>query len=403
MKKLILLYFIFSSLSIEHNYAQTFISVKGKDIIDPKGNVLVLKGTNLGNWLVPEGYMFKLNDVSSPANIELVFNQLVGPVEAAKFWDKYLDAYITEEDIQYIKKSGANHIRLPFHYKMFTSEFYLNGNNRGFIYLDRIIAWCKKAGLYVLLDMHCAPGGQTGDNIDDSYGYPFLFESDTLKKQTADIWRNIAARYKDEPVLIGYDLLNEPIAHYFSNKEELNKFLEPLYKDITAAIRESDKNHLVFIGGAQWNTNFGVFGAPFDSKSVYTFHKYWMPVNEGEIRNFLEFRKKYNVPLYLGESGENTDDWVKSFRELLDKNEISWCFWPYKKMENTKGIMNFKMPENYPLISSFATSDRSRYSNLRSHRPDISKVRTAMNEFIENSKFSKCFANDGYVKALGFK
>ena len=159
--------------------AQKFVSVKGKDIIDPQGNKLILKGTNLGNWLVPEGYMFKFGEVSSPAAIDRVFKELVGPVETVKFWDKYLDAYITEEDIKYIKKSGANHIRLPFHYKMFTNEDYLNGENKGFIYLDRTIEWCAKAGLWVQLDMHCAPGGQTGDNIDDSYGYPFLFESDT--------------------------------------------------------------------------------------------------------------------------------------------------------------------------------------------------------------------------------
>src|SRR6478735_3537223 len=88
-KKFYLLIFMFIWLGVECGYAQTFISVKGKHIVDAKGNVLILKGTNLGNWLVPEGYMFKFNDVSSPANIDLVFNQLVGPVETAKFWDKY--------------------------------------------------------------------------------------------------------------------------------------------------------------------------------------------------------------------------------------------------------------------------------------------------------------------------
>lgn len=383
--------------------AQNFVSVKGKDIVDPQGNKLILKGTNLGNWLVPEGYMFKFNDVNSPTAIDQVFNELLGPEETVKFWNKYLDTYITEEDIQYIKKSGANHVRLPFHYKMFTSSHYLNGTNKGFVYLDRVVNWCTKAGLWVQFDMHCAPGGQTGDNIDDSYGYPFLFESDSMQDLTVEIWRKIAARYKDNTTVLGYDLLNEPIAHYFSNKDELNKKLEPLYKRITAAIRESDKNHLIFLGGAQWNTNFSVFGAPFDTKLVYTFHKYWMPVNEGEIYAYLEFRKKYNVPLYLGESGENTDDWVNSFRELLEKNEISWCFWPYKKMKNTKGMMNFKEPELYGLISSYAVSDRSRYSNIRAHRPDIAKVKQGLNEFLENSKFKNCFANEGYTKALGLK
>ena len=403
LKILVLVLAMFSVSANQQMSAQNFVSVKGKDIIDPKGNKLMLKGTNLGNWLVPEGYMFKFNDASAPSAVDKVFNELLGPEETIKFWDKYLDAYITEEDIQYIKKTGANHVRLPFHYKMFTAENYLNGENKGFEYLDRIVNWSAKAGLWVQFDMHCAPGGQTGDNIDDSFGYPFLYESDSMQKLTVEIWRKIAARYKDNSTVLGYDLLNEPIAHYFSNKEELNKKLEPLYKKIVAAIRETDKNHIVFLGGAQWNTNFSMFGAPFDSKLVYTFHKYWMPVNEAEISTFLEFRKHYNVPLYLGESGENSDDWVKSFCELLEKNEISWCFWPYKKMKNTKGIMNFKEPELYPLVSAYANSDRSRYANIRSHSPDRAKIKIALAEFIENSRFKNCFPNEGYSKALGLK
>lgn len=382
---------------------QKFVSVKGKDIVSPDGQKLVLRGTNLGNWLVPEGYMFKFNDVNSPAAIDRVIKELVGPEEAKKFWDRFLDNYITEADIAYLKKTGCNHLRLPFHYKMFTAEDYLNGENKGFIYLDRVVGWCAKYNLWVLLDMHCAPGGQTGDNIDDSFGYPFLFESDSMQRLTVNIWRKIAARYKNNPTVLGYDLLNEPIAHYFGNKEQLNKGLEPLYKKITAAIREVDKNHLIFLGGAQWNTNFSVFGPPFDNKTVYTFHKYWMPVNEGEIKAYLDFRNTYNVPLYLGESGENTDDWVKAFCELLEKNEVSWCFWPYKKMKNTRGIMNFNEPEQYHLISSYAISDRGRYSNIRSHRPDVEKVKTGLDAFLENCLFKNCFPNEGYVKALGFQ
>ena len=77
---------------------------------------------------------------------------------------------------------------------------------------------CRNAGLYLILDMHDAPGGQTGDNIDDSYGYPWLLENEDCQKQFVDIWVNIASRYKEEPVILGYDLMNEPIAPYFENR-----------------------------------------------------------------------------------------------------------------------------------------------------------------------------------------
>ena len=97
-----------------------------------------------------------------------------------------------------------NSIRIPFNYRLFTSEYYMGSGDpaRGFIYLDRVISWCKKEKLYVILDMHCAPGGQTGDNIDDGYGYPFLFENEKDQAECASIWNRIASRYKNEPIII---------------------------------------------------------------------------------------------------------------------------------------------------------------------------------------------------------
>jgi endoglucanase len=246
-----------------------FITIKGKEIIGPDNKPFLIRGTNLGNWLVPEGYMFKFKGVNSARLINEAVLELIGPEETTAFWKKYQDAYITEPDIHFLKGSGMNSIRIPFNYRLFTTENYCGQNNpnRGFELLDRVISWCRKEKLYVILDMHCAPGGQTGDNIDDGYGYPFLFTSKAMRRQTANIWRRIADHYKNEPIVMGYDLLNEPIATYFS-AAELNPYLEPVYKEITKAIRTVDKNHILFIGGAQWDSNFKPFGPPFDSKLV---------------------------------------------------------------------------------------------------------------------------------------
>ena len=181
-----------------------------------------MQGTNLGNWLVPEGYMFLFKDASSPRLINQVISELVGPVKAKSFWNKFLENYITAADIHYLKQIGMNSLRIPFNYRMFTTEYYMGSGDpeRGFIYLDRLVGWCKQGKIYLLLDMHCAPGGQTGDNIDDGYGYPFLFEERREPGPVCiAIWKRIAIRYKNEKVIIGYDLLNEPIAHYFDKNE----------------------------------------------------------------------------------------------------------------------------------------------------------------------------------------
>jgi len=393
-------------LSLNHSLeAQKlkFISVRGKDIIGLDNKPFLIKGTNLGNWLVPEGYMFKFKKTSSPRLINEAFLEILGPDLNTQFWKSFQDTYIQENDIQYLKSLGINSIRIPFNYRLFTNEDYLGQNNahRGFELLDRVIAWCEKYKLFVILDMHSAPGGQTGDNIDDSHGYPFLFKSPIQQKKTMAIWKRIANHYKNRTIILGYDLLNEPIPHYL-NKEEFNPHLEPVYKQIAHAIREVDKNHILFLGGAQWDSNFDVFGPPFDSKLVYTFHKYWTPTGVEVIQPYLDFRNKYNVPIYCGETGENKDAWVEAFRKTLDQNQIGWNYWPYKKLADSAGFRQFSMPNGYEKIIAFADSSRDDFAKIRNgssgNREELKK---ALFQYIENSRFKNNQPNPGYIKALG--
>jgi hypothetical protein len=251
--------------------------------------------------------------------------------------------------------------------------------------------------------MHCAPGGQTGDNIDDSMGYPWLYFSQTSQDEMSDIWVRIAKRYKNDPIIIGYDVINEPLAHYFKEQiPDYNHRLFVLYQRMVKDIRSADKKHTIFLNGSVWAGDFGVFESIIDDNVVYEFHKYWFDINQESIQSYVDFSKKHNVPIYIGETGENTDEWVKEFRELLDKNQINWAFWPYKKMDNTRGIMNFKQPEDWPLITKYAESDRSSYENIRKNMPDRLKAQKALNDFLENCLYQNNFQNKGYVEGLGF-
>jgi hypothetical protein len=378
-----------------------FVSSRGKEIVSPEGKSILLRGVNLGNWLVPEGYMFQFKSATSPSKINDVMCELIGADEAGAFWKKYRDAYITRADIQYIKKLGLNSIRVPFSWRLFTIEEYPElWTGPGFEMLDRVIEWCREANLWVILDMHCAPGGQTGDNIDDSRGYPFIFENPGSQERTIQLWRKIADRYKNERIVIGYDLLNEPIAHFFDQKK-LNPLLEPLYKRITAAVREVDTNHLIFLGGAQWDGNFAVFGLPFDAKSVYTFHKYWCDTTQEMVQEYVTYREKYSVPIWMGESGENTDAWISAWRQLLERNAIGWCFWPYKKMDSPRCIVTFDRPADWKTIERYANGPRATFQDIRAARPDIVKVQKAMEEFLSLCNFEHCRLNKGYAAALG--
>ena len=383
---------------------ENFIYTQGKNLMLPDNKPFIMRGTNLGNWLVPEGYMFKLKDVNSPRMINQAFSELIGTAAMDSFWKTYLNNYITAADIHYMKNIGMNSIRVPFNYRLFTNEKYLGVSNptHGFELLDRLISWCKKEQLYIVLDMHCAPGGQTGDNIDDGDGYPFLFESEKDQQLTIDIWKRIASRYKNESIIIGYDLLNEPIATYF-DASYFNPKLEDVYKRISAAIRQVDKNHLIFLGGAQWDSNFAPFGKPFDNKLVYTFHKYWTAPTQQVIQPYIDFSNKYNVPIYCGETGENTNQWIDSFRITLEQATIGWHYWPYKKMDDSRCIMQFKRPASYDSVIHYAETAKKNFSDIRKYRPKkIELIRQALNEYLKQCLFENCFSNSGYIKALGF-
>ncbi len=249
--------------------------------------------------------------------------------------------------------------------------------------------------------MHDAPGGQTGDNIDDSYGYPWLFESEKSQQLFIDIWVKIARYYKDEPVILGYDLINEPIAPYFENMEELNAKLEPLYKRAVSAIREVDKNHVILLGGAQWNSNFKMFGEePFDDNLMYTCHRYGGEPTAEAIKEFIGFRDKVNRPMYMGEIGHNTNEWMSSFVKTMEENNIGWHFWPYKKLGGSS-FVSIPTPENWDIVVDFVEADRSSYKTIREARPVQEIARKAMLDFIENCKFENNNINKDYIQALG--
>lgn len=384
-----------------------FIYVDGPNLITPEGKNFFIKGTNLGNWMNPEGYMFLFKKANAPRMIDLAFNEMVGPDFTNQFWKLFKDNYVTREDILYLKQTGTNTIRLPFHYKLFTYEDYMGLSSApdGFRMTDNLINWCREAGIYIILDMHDAPGGQTGDNIDDSYGYPWLMVSEESQNQFIDLWVKIAARYKDEPVVLGYDLLNEPIAPYFGDDQaKLNAALEPLYKKAVAAIRQVDKNHIILLGGAQWNSNFDVFSDwLFDKNLMYTCHRYGGDPTADAILKFIEFRDKTNRPMYMGEIGHNKNTWIESFCKAMEENNIGYTFWPYKKMGDSTSFVNVKKPENWDKIVEYTEKPRSTYKEIREARPDQAMVKKALLDYIECCKFENCGKNDGYIKAMGLK
>ena len=378
-----------------------FVHVEGTRLIDSRGDRFDIKGINLGNWLVPEGYMFRFARARSAAEIEGVIAALIGPQAASRFWTEFRDVYVAEDDIRFIKRAGFNTVRVPLHWRHFV-EPGEDGVERfegpGWRLFDRLVAWCREAGLRVILDLHAAPGGQTGVNHDDGPGFPLVFYVPRHRRLTLALWRELAARYRDDPTILGYDLLNEPISPY-SDEAYLNPRLEPFYREIVAAIRGVDRHHLVLLAGAQWSTSFAVFGRPFDDNAVYTYHKFWATPTRAALQPYLDFSNRWKVPLLIGETGEFNNDWNERFRRLHEEFGIGWCFWPYKSFDTDTAVVSIEKPVGWDLIAKAGSSDLGKLDpHSLPPRPEAQAILTA---FLEAAKFVNVRINAPYLYSLG--
>lgn len=388
---------------------KNFLKVDHKDIVDADGNKFYIKGTNLGNWLNSEGYMFGFSKINSPHMINEAICQLVGPSKATEFWQNFKDNYITEQDFSFIAGQGANTIRVPFHYKLFTNQDYMGMNdaNEGFRRLDSCINWAANNNLRLILDMHDCPGGQTGDNIDDSYGYPWLMTDPAAQEQFISIWGEIADRYANEDVILGYELANEPVATYWEGEEReaLNSALEPLYKRTVAEIRKHDPNHIVLLGGPQWNSYFGNFTDwDFDDNIMYTCHRYGGDASAEAIGSFIEFRDKTGLPMYMGEIGHNTPEWMNTFTKVMRDNNIGYTFWPYKKIKDSS-MTGVTPPEGWEKLVEFVEAPRCSYAEIREARKLCSaeEAERMLNQYVENAKFTNMLIHNDYIEAINLK
>jgi endoglucanase len=374
--------------------ADTIVRIEGKAFIAPDGGTLQIKGISLGNWLMPEGYMFKFEVAKSPRQIYGAFDRLLGPERAQAFWRQFRDTYIGRDDIAFIKRVGFNTVRIPLHYRLFMdADGEITGD--GWFLLDRVLGWVREAGLFAILDLHAAPGGQTGINHDDGPGYPLMFYVPRDRHLTVKLWQTIARRYAGNPAILGYDILNEPIAPYH-DVSTLNPRLEPFYKEVTMAIREVDPGRVVILAGGQWSSSFDMFGPPFADNLAYTYHSFWASTKRDSIQRHLNFSARYDVPLFLGETGELTDEWNARFRKLHDTHGIGWSFWTYKNLDTPSTIVSIPRPEGWNDIVAFA--DRR-----TTVKPPDALIDRAMAQYLDGMLLRNATVRWSYLESLGLK
>ena len=269
--------------------AQGYLRRQGELIVDGNGKNVLLRGLGLGGWMVQEGYMLQTSDFAGPQHvIRQKIQELIGPENTEEFYAAYLANGITKRDVDSLAAWGFNSIRLPMHYNLYTppieeeKEGAITFVEKGFQMTDNLLKWCAANKMYLILDLHAAPGGQGKDaNISDyDETKPSLWESEANKKKIIAFWVELARRYKDEPWIGGYDIINEPNWNFTGTNingcdENSNAPLRELMVAITKAIREVDKNHLIIIEGNCWGNNYNGIFPLWDENMALSFHKYW--------------------------------------------------------------------------------------------------------------------------------
>jgi hypothetical protein len=368
-----------------------FVHASTGRLLDGRGDPLILRGVGLGNWLLPEGYMWKFEHprTQSPREIESLIEDLVGPDRAAQFWKSFRAAFVTEDDIARIRAEGMNHVRLPINSRVVMDEA---GQliESGFALIDSVINWCRKHDLWVVLDLHGAPGGQTGTNIDDSRGAPELFTDVRYRALTVKLWRALAQRYREETVVAAYDLLNEPLPNEHQHVHA--GALRDLYRKLTSAIREVDPNHMISYEGTHWATNWDVFTEVWDPNSILQFHKYWSAPDRPSIQHYVDVGRELGLPIYMGEGGENNLDWTQTAFQLYDDGGISWTFWTWKKIETLTSPCSVDAPPGWTEITDYAAG--------KGPKPDCERANRTLTELLDAMPLSRCTYRPEVISAV---
>ena len=388
----LLLPFLFLFFFSNPTFPQGFLKTSGIKIVDGNGQNILLRGIGLGGWLVPEGYMLQ---TSSFANAAWQFRQkieaLIGTQKTDEFFKLYRSNFVTRKDVQQIAAWGFNSIRLPMHFNLLTpQETPFVYSEEGFAIIDSLLQWCEESKIYLILDLHAAPGGQSKDNIADyNPAYLPLWEDPIAQQRTVSLWKTIATRYADKQWIGGYDLINET-AYTFSTGN--NQPLRDLFVKITNEIRTVDKNHIIFIEGNWYATSFDNLSPAWDDNMVYSFHKYWNGTDAGSINYLVSLRNNTQRPLWLGESGENSNQWFTDAIKLMESYNIGWAWWTLKKVEGNNSLMFVNKPAEYDYLL--------KYWSGQATKPTVDYAVNALTKFAKYLNIDSCKTNSGVIDAM---
>ena len=307
------------------------LRVDGDAVVGPDGARVLLRGVGLGGWMNMENFI-----TGYPANESAMREAVAAVLGSEDFFDLLLDRFFGEADAQFLASLGVTCVRLPVNQRQFARE-------AGFARLERAVSVLGAAGIYSVIDLHAVVGCQNQHwHSDNPTHIAAFWLHPHFQDQVVQLWETLAERFAGNPWVAGYNLLNEPA-------DPSGDVVGPFHDRLVAAIREIDPDHILFVDGNTYSTDFSAFGEPYEN-TIYACHDYAVdgmafggPYNgepEPVEAKFLErtrYMRETGTPIWVGEFGPvYTGDDESRLQLLSDQLEIyerygaGWSLWTYK-------------------------------------------------------------------------
>ncbi|CZT30148.1 glycoside hydrolase family 5 protein [Pseudomonas cerasi] len=355
--------------------ADSFLQTSHHNIVDANGHTVHLKGFNLGGWLVMEPFFSPIAADRDAARAPIYTDEYsarralatrFGESRERELFNAYQDAWVTQADLHRIADAGFNVVRVPLWWgQFFTLPKDSSGNpspadfdTAALDRLERFVANARSAGLYVVLDLHGAVGSQSPAANTGQRSINRYWTDARAQEMTAWLWNAVAKRFKSNPGVAGYDLLNEPDARASKTepwtKQDVAAVLQA-YRSLYNTVRAADSDHIVFIEGTFKTWNWSALPNPSDEgwqNVVYEFHHYPIDANGQRIISINAINAKtdaaiadyqahanYDVPGFVGEFNPQQTDpepWRHAI-EQYNQAGLSWAVWTYKSINGSVG------------------------------------------------------------------
>jgi hypothetical protein len=234
------------------------LHVDGEAIVDAEGNRVVLRGVGLGGWMNMENFI--TGHPATESQMRAAVTSVLGPERAERFFDRLLTRFFEDGDARLLADLGVNCVRIPVNCRHFErDERPFELREEGFERLDRVVRLCAEQGIHSVIDLHVVPGCQNQHWHSDNPTHVAAFwQHPHSQDRVVHLWQGFATRYRHEPWIAGYNLLNEPA-------DPSGAVVGPFHDRLVAAIREIDADHIVFVDGNTYSTDFSMFAEPYEN------------------------------------------------------------------------------------------------------------------------------------------